>query len=326
MGISYAQSKSGYHVSKKILIGGEGGWDYLKYDVPSHRLFVSHSDRVVVVNTDSGKVVGEILKTEGIHGVALANEFGRGFTTNGRASTVSIFDLKTLEVLNQVPVGKNPDASLYDTFTHRVFIFNGRSNDATVLDAAQGTVVSTIPLGGKPEAGVSDEKGRVYVNIEDKNEVVVIDSKSMTPLARWSLNPGESPSGLAIDLEHHRLFAGCGNKLMIVLDADSGKVLASLPIGRGVDGCAYDPGTGLAFASNGDGTLTIVREESPSVFSVLDNVPTQSGARTLTLDPITHTLYLATAEFGPAPEPTAENPRPRRTILPNSFVVLQIQQ
>jgi YVTN family beta-propeller protein len=324
--IGIAQSSSGYHVVKKIAVGGEGGWDYITFDARSHRLFASHGTKVVVINTDSDKVVGEIPKTEGVHGIAVANEFGRCFISNGRASTVSIVDLKTLTLMDTVSVGRNPDAILYDTFSRRVFVFNGRSNDATILDAEKGTVISTLPLGGKPEFSATDGKGRIFVNIEDKSEIVAIDAKEMKILSRWPIKPGEEPSGLALDVEHHRLFSVCGNKLMIVVDADNGNVIASLPIGDRVDGCAFDPGTGLAFSSNGEGTVTVVREESPAKFSMLETVATQIGARTITVDPKTHTLYLPTAEFGPAPAPTQERPHPRPAILPNTFCILKIQK
>jgi YVTN family beta-propeller protein len=324
--IGIAQNSTGYHLVKKIAVGGDGGWDYITFDAQSHRLFASHGTQVIVISTDSDKVVGEIPKTEGVHGIAVANELGRCFVSNGRASTVSIVDLKTLKLIDTVSVGKNPDAILYDAFSHRVFVFNGRSDDATILDAEKGTVVSTLPLGGKPEFSATDGKGRIFVNIEDKSEIVAIDAKGMKILSRWQIKPGEEPSGLAIDVEHHRLFSVCGNKLMVVVDADNGNVIASLPIGERVDGCAFDPGTGLAFSSNGEGTVTVVREESPLKFSVLETVATQIGARTITVDPQTHTLYLPTAEFGPAPAPTQERPHPRPVILPNTFCILKIQK
>jgi YVTN family beta-propeller protein len=324
--IGIAQNSPGYHLVKKIAVGGEGGWDYITFDAQSHRLFASHGTKVVVISTDSDKVVGEIPKTEGVHGIAVADEFGRCFVSNGRASTVSIVDLKTLKLIDTISVGKNPDAILYDAFSHRVFVFNGRSNDATILDAEKGTVVSTLPLGGKPEFSATDGKGRIFVNIEDKSEIVAIDAKEMKILSRWPIKPGEEPSGLALDVEHHRLFSVCNNKLMIVLNSDNGDIIASLSIGDRVDGCAFDPGAGLAFSSNGDGTVTVVREESPAKFSVLETVTTQTGARTMTVDPDTHTLYLPTAEFGPAPAPTQERPRPRPPILPNTFVILKIQK
>ncbi|MCX6122268.1 MAG: hypothetical protein NTX44_11730 [Ignavibacteriales bacterium] len=324
--IGQAQPTTGYHVVKRITVGGEGGWDYITFHAQSHRLFASHGTKVVVISTDSDKVIGEIPKTEGVHGIAVANEFGRCFISNGRTATVSIVDLKTLKLIDTVSVGKNPDAILYDSFSRRVFVFNGRSNDATILDAKNGSVVSTLPLGGKPEFSVTDGNGRVFVNIEDKSEIVVIDAKAMKILYRWSIKPGEEPSGLAIDVKHNRLFSVCGNKLMVVVNAENGNVVTSLPIGDRVDGCAFDPGAGLVFSSNGDGTMTVIREDSPSKFSVLETVKTQIGARTITVDPKTHTLYLPAAEFGPVPAPTPDRPRSRPPILPDTFCILKIQK
>ena len=319
-----AQTKSGYHVAKTIKAGGEGSWDYLTYDAQTHRLFVSHSDRFVVINTDSDKVVGEIVKLEGVHGMAIASEFNRGFISNGISSTVSVVDMKTLKVVKNIAVGQKPDAILYDAFSHRVFVYNGRSNDASVIDAQKGTVIATVALGGKPEFSATDRKGHIFVNLEDKNEIVGFDASTLKVFARWPLKGGDEPTGLAIDVEHHRLFSVCHNKLMFVLDSDNGTVLAKLPIGAKVDGCAFDPGTGLVFSSNGEGTITVVREESPSKFSVLETVVTQPGAKTITLDPVTHTLYLPTAEFGPPPAATPETPAPKPPILPNTFVVLKV--
>jgi YVTN family beta-propeller protein len=319
-----AQAQSGYHVAKKIKVGGEGSWDYLTYDAQSHRLFVSHTDRFVVINTVSDEVVGEILKLEGVHGMAIANEFNRGFITNGTSSSVSVVDLKTLKVVDKIPVGKKPDAILYDPFSHRVFVYNGQSENASVIDAEKGTLISTVALGGKPEFSATDRKGHIFVNLEDKNEVVGFDASTLKIFARWPLKGGDEPTGLAIDVEHHRLFSVCHNKLMFVLDSDNGKILAKLPIGAKVDGCTFDPGLGLAFSSNGEGTITVVRQESPSRFSVLETVATQPGAKTITLDPETHTLYLPTAEFGPTPAPSAGAPAPKAPILPNTFVVLKV--
>lgn len=239
---------------------------------------------------------------------------------------MSIFDLNTLKVLDEVPVGKNPDAIRFDVVSKKVFVFNGQSQDATVIDAVSGKATATIPLGGKPEFSVADGNGRVYVNIEDKSELVAIDSRTLKVLSRWSLAPGEAPTGLAMDTKNRRLFAVCRNKLMIVINADNGHILASLPIGSGTDGCAFDPETQLAFSSNGEGTLTIIREESPTVFSVLDSLTTQRGARTMTIDPETHAVFLPMAEFGPTPQPTADLPRPRAAILPNTFAILQFQK
>lgn len=311
-----------YHKVNKITPGGEGGWDYLTVDSNARRLYVSHATKVVVIDIDKNSLVGEIPNTNGVHGIAIASDLGRGFTSNGRDSNVTIFDLQTLKILGQVKTGNNPDAILYDPFSKRVFSFNGASADATAIDAKTGMVVGTIALGGKPEFATSLENGKIFVNIEDKSEVVVLDSQKLNILAHWPLAPGEEPTGMALDEKNKRLFIGCSNKLMVVLDAENGHLVASLPIGAGVDATAFDPETNLAFSSNGEGTLTVIHEDSPSKFSVLENVATQRGARTCALDVKTHNLYLATAEFGPPPTPTKEQPRPRPTILPGSFTVL----
>jgi YVTN family beta-propeller protein len=321
---SDAQTKTGYHVAKRITVGGEGSWDYLTYDVPTHRLFVSHTDRVVVIDAKSDKVVGEIQKLAGVHGMAIANEFNRGFISNGISSSVSVVDLKTLNVVNTLAVGKKPDAILYDPFSRRVFVYNGQDGSVSVIDARKESVISTVVLGGKPEFSVTDRKGHIFVNLEDKSEVVGFDASTLKIFARWALKNGEEPTGLAIDVEHHRLFSVCKNKLMFVLDAANGTIVATLPIGAKVDGCAFDPGTGLVFSSNGEGTVTVVREESPSKFSVVETVATQLGAKTMTLDPETHTLYLPTAEFGPTPAATPGIPAPKAPILANTFVVLKV--
>lgn len=314
---------SGYHLLKKIKLGGEGSWDYITFDSPTRRLFISRGTKVVVVNVDAQKVVGEIPDTPGVHGVALAPEFSRGFTSNGRGASVTIFDLVTLQTIGHVPTGENPDAILYDTPSKRVFTFNGRSHDATAIDAAAGKVAGTIPLGGKPEFAVADGAGHIYVNLEDKSEELQLDSANLSVTARWPMAPCESPSGLAIDSKHRRLFAGCENKLMAILDADTGRVVTTVPIGEGVDANRFDPGTGFAFSSNGRGAnLTVVKEESPNQFRVVENVPTQRGARTMELDPATHEIFLVTADFGPPSTATPDNPHPRPTLVPDSFVVL----
>ncbi len=314
---------SGYHLLKKIPLGGEGGWDYIAFDSPTRRLFISRGTKVVVLNVDTGTVAGEIPNTEGVHGIAFAPELGRGFTSNGRAGTVTIFDLKTLQVIGTAKAGTNPDAIVYDPASKRVFTMNGRSNDSTAIDAATGNVLGTIPVTGKPEFAVADGAGHVYVNIEDKSEELQIDTQSLKVTAQWPLAPCEEPSGLAMDIAHRRLFAGCHNQMMPVVNADSGKVIATPAIGDGVDANAFDPGTGYAFASNGQSaTLTVVHEDAPDKFSVVENVATQKGARTMALDPKTHEVYLVTADFGPAPAATPDNPRPRPTMVPGSFVVL----
>jgi YVTN family beta-propeller protein len=318
-----APGSSGYHLLKKITLGGEGGWDYITFDSPTRRLFISRQTKVIVLDVDSEKVVGEIPNTEGVHGIALAPEFNRGFTSNGRAGTVTIFDMKTLAVIDTVKAGTNPDAIVYDAASKRVFAMNGRSSNSTAIDAATGKVVGTIALSGKPEFAVSDGAGHVYVNVEDKSEIWQIDSQKLTATTHWSLAPCKEPSGLAMDLEHRRLFSGCDNKMVAVVDADSGKVIATPEIGDGVDANGFDPGTGFVFSSNGEsGTLTVIHEDTPDKYTVVENVPTQKSARTMTLDTKTHEVFTVAAQFGPRPAATPETPRPRPPILPNSFVVL----
>ena len=323
--VALAAAGPGYHVTKTYKVGGEGGWDYLTADSDARRIYISRGTHVMVIDADSGKSVGDIADTPGVHGIALAPELGRGFTSNGREGTVSIFDMKTLATSSKVKVGDNPDAILYDPATKRVFTFNGRSQDSTAIDAASGKVLGTIKLDGKPEFAASDAKGEIFVNIEDKSELTVIDPNTLEVKTKWPLAPCTEPSGLAIDRKNRPLFVGCDNKMMAVVDADSGKVLATPAIGEGVDATAFDPETGLAFAScGGDGVLTVVKEESPSKFSVAENVSTQKGARTMALDEKTHNVFAVTAQFGPKPATTADNPRPRPPMLPDSFVVLVV--
>ena len=321
---TYGQSaaKPGYHLLNKIEVGGEGGWDYLIADGGAHRLYVSHGTRVVVIDTSTDKVVGEIADTNGIHGIAFAEKLGRGFTSNGRDGSVTIFDLKTLKTLGTVKVDKNPDCILFDPATSRVFAFNRGALSATAFDAADGKVLGTIDLGGHPEFATSDGKGMVFVNLDDKSEVVAIDARNLKATAHWSVTPGEDPSGMAIDQKTHRLFIVCGNKKMVVMDAGTGKVISDLPTGDGTDAAGFDPDTKLAFSSNGDGTLTVVREDSKDKFSVVENITTLPRARTMAIDTKTHKVYLATAQFGPTPAVTKEVPRPRAPMLPNSFVIL----
>ena len=315
----------GLHVLKTYKLGGEGGWDYLKMDSDSRRLFISRATHVMVVDVDSGKQVGDIPDTPGVHGIALAPDLGQGFTSNGREGSVTIFDLKTLKPVSKVKeVGKNPDAILFDPATKRVFTFNGGSNDATAIDAADGKILGKVPLGGKPEFAVSTGEGEVFVNLEDKSEMVTLDPKELKVKSRWPLAPCKEPSGLAMDVKNRRLFAGCDNKMMAVVNADTGKVITTVPIGDGVDANRYDPDAQLAFASCGDGTLTVVHEDSPDKFSVAQTVATARGARTMALDAKTHQIYLVTAKPGPRPAPTAEQPHPRPSILPGSFEVLVV--
>jgi YVTN family beta-propeller protein len=315
---------TGLHVIKSISVPGEGGWDYLTLDPEARRLYVTRGDHVSVLDVDTEKVVGEIKDTAGVHGVALAPALKRGFASNGRANTVTIFDTATLAKIGEVKTGAKPDAILYDAATQRVFAFDGDSSDATVIDAATGTVAATIPLGGQPEFGVADGGGMVFVNLEDKSELVAIDSRAMKVKSRWSLAPCEAPTGLAIDVAKRRLFSGCHSQVMAISDADKGQVIGTVPIGRGVDGAAFDAELGLAYSSNGEGTLTVVREDAPGHYSVVENVKTQAGARTMTVDPRTHRLYLATAQFGPPPPATAEQPRPRPSLVPGTFVILVV--
>ena len=321
-----AAAAPGYKVVNTYKVGGDGGWDYLTADGVARRLYISRATHVIVLDLDSGKNVGDIADTPGVHGIALAPELGRGFTSNGREGTVSIFDLKTLATSGKVKVGENPDAILYDPATKRVFTFNGRSQDSTAIDATNGTVLGTIKLDGKPEFAASDGQGGVFVNIEDKSELVAIDPKKLEVKSKWALAPCESPSGLSMDKKNRRLFVGCENKMMAVVDADSGKVLATPAIGDGVDATAFDDETGLAFASCGEGVLSVIREDSREKFSVAESVSTQAGARTLALDSKTHNVFVVSAKFGPPPPATADNPHPRRSIVPDTFVVLVLSK
>jgi DNA-binding beta-propeller fold protein YncE len=318
---------SGYQLLKKIPAGGDGGWDYLTVDAGARRLYISRGTRVMVFDLDSEKMAGEIPNTNGVHGIAIASDLGRGFTSNGRDNSVTIFDLKTLNVLNTVKIsGKGPDAIIYDSASHRVFTFNGGSKDATAIDAKTGYVAGTVTLTGRPEFACADEKGMVFANLEDKNELVAIDSNKLAVKSEWSLGAGQSPTGLAMDRKHHRLFSGCaGNQKMIVLDSETGRIVADLPIGRGVDATAFDHDKNLAFASAGDGTLTIIHEDSPDKFEVLESVPTQRLARTMALDSKSHNVYLVTAEYGPPPAATAgQQQRQRGDLVPNSFTILVV--
>lgn len=317
-----------YHVTKQIVLGGEGGWDYLIADGAAHRLYVSHGTRVEVVDLVRDTAIGAILNTPGVHGIAFATELGRGFTSNGRDSTVTIFDLTTLATIGTVNVGgRNPDAIIYDPVSRRVFTMNGGSANATAIDGATGAVAGLVALNGRPEFAVSDGRGRIYVNLEDSSAIVAFDARTLQVQGRWPLAPCEGPSGLAMDRDRRRLFSVCSNSLMAVMDADNGRVITTLPIGRGVDASAFDPATGFAFASCGaDSVLTVVHEDDPGHFTVVANVPTARGARTMALDPVSHRVFLSTAEFGPPPAPTPERPRPRPTVVPGSFKVVVLER
>lgn len=318
-----AVGPSGYHLMKTVKLGGTGGWDYLTVDPATHRLFISRATHFTVVDLAQGKIVGDIPNTQGAHGVALAPEFNRGYTTNGRTEDSTIFDMTKLTVLGNVKTDKDTDGVIYDPFSKRVFTFNGDANTATAIDAKSGTVAGSVALGGGPEFGATDAKGHIFVNLEDKSSLVRFDAKTLKLENTWPLAPCESPSGLAIDAEHEILIVGCHNKVMTFVDGNSGKVIGTVPIGQGVDANRFDPATGYAFASCGDGTITIAHEDSPTKFSLVDTIQTKRGARTMEIDPTNHHLYTVTADFGPAPTATAENPRPRPVILPDTFVLLE---
>ena len=312
-----AATPTGYHVTGEIKIGGEGGWDYLTVDSAARRLYVSHATHVVVVDLDANKVIGDIPDTPGVHGIAIAPELNRGFISNGRGNNVTIFDLKTLKATGKAATGENPDSIRYDSVSGRVFAFNGRSKNATAIDGKSGTVAATIALPGKPEFSVADGKGKVYVNIEDTNEIVEIDAAKAVVSKKYSLSPCDGPSGLAIDAKNRRLFSVCSNRLMAVSDPDAGKVIATPAIGGGSDGAAFDPGAGYAFSSNGDGTLTIV-QQTGGKWDVLENIATERGARTIAVDEQTHKVYLSAAKTAPSAGGG------RATFLPDTFKVLVV--
>ena len=313
-----AATASGYHPLAKVTLGGEGFWDYLAMDAGARRLYISRWTHVMVIDADSYRVVGDIPGIEGVHGIAIAGEFGRGFISEDEANRVTFFDLKTLKKIGNAKTGQSPDAIIYDPAAKRVFAFSGHDGTATAIDAATGTVVGTVDLGGSPEFAAADGQGHIYNNLEDKNEVVEIDSKSLKVLNRWPLAPGESPSAMAIDLSHRRLFIGCHNKIMVVMDADTGKVVATPAIGEGVDAARFDPSNQLLFSSNGSGTLTVIHEDSPDKYSVIDNVQTERGARTMELDNKTHRIYTVTADLGLQPTEPHEPP----SMVPGTFRLL----
>lgn len=314
-----------YHLLKDIPIGGEGGWDYLSVDADSHRLYVSHATKVVVIDTLKDEIMGEIADTPGVHGFVFAPELDRGFSSNGRENKASIIDLKTLKTLAKVDTGENPDAILYEPSRKEVYTFNGHGQSATVFEAATGKVVATIPIGGKPEFAQADSAaGRVYANVEDKNEVVAIDIKTHQIVNRWPIAPGEEASGMAIDLAHHRLILGCSNEKMIIMDSTNGKVVASIDAGKGIDAASFDPGTQLAFTSaGGSATVTIAHEDTADKFPVVQTLTTEHSARTMTLDTTTHKIYLASAQFeAPPAQPPAGGARIRPKMIPGTLKVL----
>ncbi len=316
-----------YHVARTIQLGGDGWWDYLVADPVQHRLYISRGTHVMVWDMNIEKLIGDIPNTPGVHGVALAHDLNRGFSSNGRDSSVTIFDLNTLATIGVIHgTGRNPDAITYDPISKRVFTFNGGSASATAIDAATGTIVGTVPLGGKPEAGQPDGEGHILVNIENKSDVVKFDTRSLAVMATWPLAPCEEPTGMGIDLVRHRLIIGCGNKTMAIMDSNTGRVVATVPVGDGVDASGYDPNTRLGFTSNGEGSVTVVRQDSPDSYTVVATVPTKARARTMALDPSTGRVYTVTADFGPRPDSTATTPRPRPPMIPGSFTVLVLER
>ena len=309
----------------KIHLPDNGSWDYLTVDNEASRLYISHGMEVQVVDLTKNALVGTISDTKGVHGIAVAKDLNKGFISNGRDTSVTVFNLKTLEFIAKVKVtGNNPDAILYDPFSQKIFTFNGRSANSTVIDAVSNKVIATIPLIGKPEFSVTDLKGKIYVNIEDKSSICEIDTKTLKVDENWSIKPGEEPSGLAIDLQNNRLFSVCDNKTLVVLNAGTGKVVTTLKIGGNVDGVAFDPILKQIYSSNGEGTMTVIQQKDADNYSILENFPTQKGARTIAVNPETHRVYLPTAEYGDTPAPTAENQHARAQIKPGTFTILEI--
>ncbi len=320
---SIAAGNDLYKLSSEIPIGGEGGWDILTIDSAARRLYLSHATKVVVVDLEKNSVAREIADLPGVHELLPVPELQRGFSSNGKENKSSVVDLKTLTITAKIDTGGNPDAMVYDSKRGEVYIFNHTGKSATVIDAKAAKPVATVSLGGGPEFGAVDSAaGRVYCNIEDKSEVEVIDAAKREVIAHWPLAPGEEPTGIALDAAHHRLFATCHNQMLVMLDSTSGKVLGSLPIGAGVDGCAFDDATQLVFASCGEGIATIVKEESPEKMSILQTLKTERGARTIALDPKTHCIYLPTAQFEPAPSPSPGASPTRPKIVPNTCKLL----
>jgi len=318
-----ALGEDAYHFVTQIPIGGEGGWDILTIDSAASRLYLSHATKVVVVDLNTNTVTGEIADTPGVHAFVAVPEVQRGFSSNGKESKSSVVDLTTLKTTSKINTGSNPDAVVYEPRHGEVYIFNHTGNSATVINSKTATVSATIPLRGTPEfAAVDQAAGRVYCNIEDKSDVAVIDADKHEVVARWSLSPGEEPTGIALDAAHHRLFAACHNKILVMLDTNTGKVIATVPIGAGVDGCAFDDVTQLAFASCGDGTTTIAKEETPQKLTVVETLKTEPGARTMALDPKTHRIYLPTAQFQPPPSPSPGASPGRASVVPNTLKLL----
>ena len=318
----FAQSAPTYRVTQTYALGGDGSWDYVLPDPPNHRLFIARQNRVMVVDEDKGTLIGEVAGIQGAHGTAIAQATGHGFATQGADQSVAMFDLKTFKVIGRIPAAEDADAILYDAPSSRVFTLNGDAHSSTVIDPRAGTLITNIPLGGKPENGVSAGDGKVYANLTDTSEVVEIDAKTATVARRWSTAPCKQPVPMAIDTAHHRLFSGCRSGVMAVSDYQAGKVVATLPIGMGVDGAGFDPASGDVFASNADGTLTVIHQDSPDQYHVVESVPTPQGSRNMGLDPTNHRVFIVSAKFGPAPA----GGRGRGTVLPGSFTLMTIER
>ncbi len=315
---------SGFHLIKKTVIGGAGGWDYLSVDTKNNRLYISHSTQVEVLDAKTHEKIGTIPNLQGVHAVIAVPKSGRGITTNGTSNTVTIFDLETLAPIVELPTGKNPDALLYDDFSGRVFVFNHSDVTTTAIDVAEGKVAGTVDVGGSAlEAGATDGKGTIYVNLEDAGEIVSFDAKTLAIKNRWKISLGEEPTGLALDTNTHRLFSVCHNALLMVVDSEKGTIVAQVPIGKRVDGVVFDPELKMVFSSNGEGSITVVQEVSAKEFKVVDTIKTEPGARTIALDPKTHHIFVSTAQYGETPTATAENPNPRQKIVPGTFMVLE---
>jgi len=316
-----AQSPPLYRVTHTYTLGGDGSWDYVVPDPPHHRVFIARQTRVMVVDEDTGTLLGEVAGIQGAHGTAIAESSGHGFATSGNDQSVVMFDLKTFKVLGKIPAAEDADAILYDSASNRVFTLNGDAHSSTVIDP-RGTLIANIPLGGKPEYGASAGDGKVYANLTDTNEVVEIDAKTATVTRRWSTAPCKQPVSMAIDTAHRRLFSGCRSGLMAVSDYQTGKVVATVPIGAGVDGAGYDPASGNAFASNADGALTVIHQDSPDQYRVTESVQTPTGSRNMGLDPANHRVFLVSAKFGPPPA----GGRGRGRVLPGTFTLMTIER
>ena len=319
-----APAAAPYRLLNTITVGGEGGWDYLNVDPAGERLYLSHGTQVEVVDLKTRKVIGTIPNTPGVHGIDVVPSANRGYITCGRTNTCVVFDLTTLKPIGEpIPTGPKPDALLYDAFSKRIFLFSNNGGKSTVLNAATGAVEGTAELAGDIEAPATDGKGHIFANVEDKSEVIEFDAKTLAVRLRHKLAPGEEPTGLAYDPKTNRLFSACHNEKLVVTDSKTGKQVAVLPIGQGVDGAVFDPSTNNVVTSNGSGTFTVIHQDSPTKYTVVANVPTAKGARTITIDPQTHHLFTCTADYGPTPAATTENPRPRPSIVPGTFRVLE---